>query len=68
MPKYIRWIGRIVLVVAIFYLIIQAAGVLVFGPTWTQHYTKKDLIANYENRKSAIFFSQRLLRDHCSPG
>jgi hypothetical protein len=54
MPKYIRWIGRIVLVVAILYLVIQAAGVLVFGPTWTQHYTKKDLITNYENRKSAI--------------
>jgi hypothetical protein len=54
MPKYIQWIGRTVLVVAILYLIIQAAGVLVFGPTWTQHYTKKDLIANYENRKSAI--------------
>lgn len=54
MPKYIRWIGRAVLVVAILYLIIQAAGVLVLGPTWTHHYTKKDLIANYENRKSAI--------------
>ncbi len=55
MPKYTRWIGRTVLVVAILYLIFQAAGVLVFGHTWTRHYTKKDLIANYENRKSAIF-------------
>jgi len=54
MPKYIRWIGRVVLVLAILYLLGEAAGVLVFGPSWLHHYTKKDLIANYEHRKDAI--------------
>jgi hypothetical protein len=54
MPKFIKWIGGSLLVVAILYVIIQVVGALVLGPTWTHTYTKKDLIANYQAKKNAI--------------
>jgi len=54
MPKFIKWIGSSWLIVAILYVIFKVMVALVLGPTWTQHYTEKDLIANYENRKNAI--------------
>jgi hypothetical protein len=54
MPKFIKWIGSSLLIVAILYVIFKVMVALVLGPTWTQHYTEKDLIANYENRKNAI--------------
>jgi hypothetical protein len=54
MPKFIKWIGRSLLVVAILYAIVEVVGALVLGPIWTHTYTKKDLIANYRAKKSAI--------------
>jgi hypothetical protein len=54
MPKFIKWIGRSLLIVAILYVIIQVVGALVLGPIWTHTYTKKDLIANYQAKKIAI--------------
>jgi hypothetical protein len=46
MPKFIKWIGSSLLIVAILYVIFKVMVALVLGPTWTQHYTEKDLIAN----------------------
>jgi|HubBroStandDraft_2_1064218.scaffolds.fasta_scaffold130411_3 hypothetical protein len=54
MPKFVKWIGGSLLIVAILYVIIQVVGALVLGPIWTHTYTKKDLIANYQANKSVI--------------
>jgi hypothetical protein len=54
MPKFIKWVGGTLLIVAILYVIIQVLGALALGPMWTNPYSKKDLIANYEAKRSAI--------------
>jgi hypothetical protein len=54
MSKLIRWSGGILLIVVILYVIVQVVGALVLGSIWTQSYTKKDLIANYQAKKDAI--------------
>ena len=54
MPKFIKWIGGSLLIVAILYVIFKVIVALMLGPTWAHIYTKKDLIANYEAKKSAI--------------
>jgi hypothetical protein len=54
MPKFIKWIGGSLLIVAILYVIIKIVVALTLGPTWAHIYTKKDLIANYQAKKVAI--------------
>jgi hypothetical protein len=54
MPKVFKWIGGSLLTVAVLYVIIKIVVALTLGPTWAHIYTKKDLVANYEAKKSAI--------------
>lgn len=54
MPKFFKWIGGSLLTVAILYVIIKIVVALTLGPTWAHIYSKKDLIANYQEKKSAI--------------